>query len=170
MGSFSYLYSKKKILPQKELDYMWPLISGLGRFNVHYGFDIDRMRFIKVQCLIRFLFYFNWNKNQISILCMLYLPFTSIWVRIVSFSLSSLKVRVFFSKDNGGFTPLTPLRIDFSWIFLITLSLMSATCRWDCSHHWTFTPQPLIFAIWRLARCLPRGGVIPFDVTGGRRY
>ena len=22
------------ILPQKELDYMWPLISGLGKFNV----------------------------------------------------------------------------------------------------------------------------------------
>ena len=34
MGSFFYLYSKKKILPQKELDYMWPLISGLGWFNV----------------------------------------------------------------------------------------------------------------------------------------
>ena len=34
MGSFFYLYSKiKMILPQKELDYMWPLISGLGQFN-----------------------------------------------------------------------------------------------------------------------------------------
>ena len=24
------------ILPQKELDYRWPLISGLGQFNVQY--------------------------------------------------------------------------------------------------------------------------------------
>ena len=28
-----------------------------------------------------------------------------------------MKVRVFFSKDNGAFFPLTPLRIDFSCIF-----------------------------------------------------
>ena len=42
MGSFFYLYSKKKmILPQKELDYMWPLISGLGQFNAHYGDSHD---------------------------------------------------------------------------------------------------------------------------------
>ena len=31
---FLSLKQKKKILPQKKLDYMWPLISGLGWFNV----------------------------------------------------------------------------------------------------------------------------------------
>ena len=35
-GPFSIFTAKKKILPQKELDYMWPLISGLGRFIVQY--------------------------------------------------------------------------------------------------------------------------------------
>ena len=47
---------------------------------------------------------------------------------------------------------------------------MSATCRWDCSHHWTFTPQPLIFAIWRVARCLPWGGVILYDGNSWKCY
>ena len=42
-GTFSiFKKQKKKILPQKELDYMWPLISGLGRFNVQaYAIAID---------------------------------------------------------------------------------------------------------------------------------
>ena len=35
-GPFSIFKAKKMILTQKELDYMWPLISGLGRFNVQY--------------------------------------------------------------------------------------------------------------------------------------
>ena len=34
LGPFSIFTAKKYILTQKELDYMWPLISGLGWFNV----------------------------------------------------------------------------------------------------------------------------------------
>ena len=55
-------------------------------------------------------------------------------------------------------------------MFLITVSPMSATCHWDCSHNWTFTPQSLIFAIWRVARCLPWGGEILFDGNSWKRY
>ena len=34
-------------------------IGHIFNFIYSYGFDIDRIRFIKVQCLIRLLFYFN---------------------------------------------------------------------------------------------------------------
>ena len=55
-------------------------------------------------------------------------------------------------------------------IVLITLSPMTTTCHWDCIHHWTFTPQPLIFAIWRVERCLPWGGEILFVGIGLKLY
>ena len=42
---------------------------------------------------------------------------------------------------------------------------MSATCHWDCSHHWTFTSHPLFFDIWWVAWCLLRGGEILFGGT-----
>ena len=47
---------------------------------------------------------------------------------------------------------------------------MSATYRWDFCHHWTFTPQPLIFAIWWVAQCLPWGDEILFDGNSWKRY
>ena len=90
------------------------------------------------------LFYFNRNKNQISILCMQYPSFTRIWVRI-DFYFIILEGKFFLSKDNGPFSPLTPSIMDFSLIFLTTISPISLTCRSDHCHHWTFTPQPLHF-------------------------
>ena len=35
------------ILPQKELDYIWPLISGLGRFNVQYEWKWQELPSLK---------------------------------------------------------------------------------------------------------------------------
>ena len=144
-------------------------ISQICNFIYCYGLDFDRIRFIKVQCLSRFLFYFNRNKNQTSILCMLYLPFTRIWVSIV-FYFIILEGRSFFQQGQWRFFAFNTIEDWFFMNFLMTLSPMSATCRWDCSYHWTFTTQPLIFAIWQVARCHTRGGKILIGSTGGRHY
>ena len=129
------------------------IVSVPSRFNVWFDFYC-----LLIEIKIKFQYY---------VCCIFYLLEFDY---ALFFNFIILEGKFFFSKDNGAFSPLTPLMIDFSWIFLTTLSPMSATCRSDCSHCWTFTSQPLIFAIWRVARCLPQGGVILFGGTGGRRY
>ena len=89
-------------------------IIHIFNFIYCYGFDFDRIRSIKVQCLIRFLFYFNRNKNPISILCMLYIPFTRIWVRI-AFLFYHPRRQVFFQQGQWSF--FTVNTVD-DWFFM----------------------------------------------------
>ena len=149
-------------------------ISHICNFIYCYGFDFDRIRFIKFQCSIRFLFYFIININKISIPCMLYLPFTIIWLRIV-FYFIILEDKSFFQQGQWRLFAVNTIEDWFFMNLLITLSPMSATCCWDCSQHWTFTPQPLFspFCGWhsaflgvvRYSSAVPVGGAISAKVA-----
>ena len=71
--------------------------------------------FYQISIFYSILFYFNRNKNQISILCMLYLPFTIIWVHIV-FNFIILEGKNVFYQGQWRF--FTVLSID-DWFFVI---------------------------------------------------
>ena len=140
------------------------IVSVSSKFNVWFDFY-----FILIEIKIKFPYY---------VCCIFHL----LWFEYALFFIfSSLKVR-FFHQGQWFFFAVNTIEDWFFMIFFDNLitherdlsfglqSPMSATCRLDCSRSWTFTPQPLIFAIWRVARCLPGGSVILFGGTSGRRY
>ena len=76
------------------------IVSSSSKFNVRTDFY-----FILIEIKIKFQYY---------VYCIFHLLE---FEYALFFILSSLKVRVFFSKDNGAFSPLKPLRIFFMIIF-----------------------------------------------------
>ena len=91
-------------------------ISLIFNFIYCYGFDFDRICSIKVQRLIRFYFILIEIKIKFQyyvcrIFNLLEFEYTLLFYFII------LEGKFFFSKDNGAFSPSTPLMMDFSWFF-----------------------------------------------------
>ena len=95
------------------LGFIYVSISHKRNYIYCYGFDFDRIRFLKIQCLIQFyvILIEIKIKYQYYVCCIFHLLE---FEYALFFILSSLKVRVLFSKENGAFLPFFPLSIYFS--------------------------------------------------------
>ena len=104
------------------------------------------------------LFYFNRNKNQISILRMLYLPFTRIWVRIV-FYFIILEGKKNFQQEQSRF--FAYLSIDDQFLMIFVDNLITHECDLSLGFQSSSDIHTSAFIFRYLA-----GGMVP---SSGRR-